>query len=94
MAEKGHGWESETPGDSDTPQVALWVVRTIAAGGGHRQHRRHGVPRGPLRPAGHLMAASHALSIATGTFTVTSLSVEFQTPRICTPEGSIATCDA
>lgn len=28
--EKGHGWEFETPGDSDTPQVALWVMRTIA----------------------------------------------------------------
>jgi hypothetical protein len=28
--EKGHGWEFETPGDSDTPQVPLWVMRTIA----------------------------------------------------------------
>jgi lamin tail-like protein len=27
---KGHGWEYETPGDSDTPQVPLWVMRTIA----------------------------------------------------------------
>jgi hypothetical protein len=28
--EKGHGWEFETPGDSDTPQVPLWIMRTIA----------------------------------------------------------------